>query len=76
MAADTPAPAAFPPDYLDLAGLAATLSASKRTVTRLLSAGRLPPSDMNIGAGTKGRRWNRQNVLNWLAAGRQGGRHV
>lgn len=62
---------AWPPDALDLRGLAYTLSISTRQARRLLSAGRLPPADIVLGTGIKARRWSRRRVLRLLAG--QGG---
>ena len=60
---------AWLPDFLDLDGLAYTLSTSKKSVQRMLASGKLPPADVNVsGAGSaKGRRWRRERVLAWLA---------
>ena len=63
----------WPPEYLDLGGVAFLLSTSKKQVTRMLSAGKLPPADVNLSTtgSPKGRRWRRTQMLNWLAGGRQ-----
>ena len=63
---------AWVPDYLDMAGLAHLLSTSQKQVQRLLSAGRLPPPDLNISGtgGPKGKRWRRDRLVEWLDARR------
>jgi len=58
---------AWPPAYLALGDVAHELRTSTRQVRRLLSAGRLPAADLNVGNGLKGRRWRRDALLNWLA---------
>ena len=63
----------WPPDMVDLAGLAYMLSTSPKQVQRLLSAGRLPGPDANVSitGGIKGRRWLRDKVVGHICAGRQ-----
>jgi len=63
-----PAPA-YPPAFVDLRGLCYTLSLSNRQAARLLSAGRLPAADCNLGSGAKGRRWNREKLLTAIQGG-------
>jgi hypothetical protein len=55
-----------------MAGMAHLLSVSQKQVQRLLSAGRLPPPDLNISGtgGPKGKRWRRDRLLAWLDARR------
>ena len=62
----------WPPDFLDLEGLAHTLCTSVRSVRRLLAAGRLPPADTNLSltGGPKSRRWRRERLLAYLAGRR------
>ena len=62
----------WPPDLLDIAGVAHALSTSTKQVQRLLSAGLLPPADANVSVtgGVKGRRWRREKVVRFLEAGR------
>ncbi len=62
-------PPAWSPDWLDLAGLAHLLCMSVRQARLLLSAGRLPPADVNVSitGGPKGRRWSRRHVNEFLA---------
>jgi len=62
-------PTAILPALLTLAGVARFLSISRRQIHRLLAAGRLPPSDVNLGAGPKGRRWSRERIEAWVRAG-------
>ena len=61
----------WPPDLLDLRGLAHALSISPKGVQRLLAAGRLPSADVNLSlsGGVKGRRWRRENVLRFIEGG-------
>ena len=61
---------AWPPDYLDMRGVAHLLSTSPRQVQRMLASGSLPPATVNISGtqGLKGRRWSREKVLGWLGA--------
>ena len=61
--------AAISPALLRLADVARFLGISRRQVHRLLAAGRLPPADVNLGFGARGRRWNRERLLAWVAAG-------
>ena len=63
---------AWPPGYLDVSGVAYLLSTSQRQVQRLLASGRLPLPDLNVSGtgGPRGRRWNRQRLLEWLDARR------
>ena len=72
MPSDAPTAPAWPPDLLDLRGLAHALSTSAKQAQRLLAAGRIPPADVNLSTtrGPKGRRWRRDRVLAWLTAGR------
>jgi hypothetical protein len=60
------------PEYLDIVGVTRLLSSSLRQVQRLLSAGRLPPPDLNISGtgGPKGKRWRRDHLMEWLDARR------
>ena len=70
--AETPAQQyAWPPDLVDMQGLAHALSTSPKQVQRLLSAGRLPQADVNVSltGGVKGRRWDRQKVIRFIQAG-------
>ena len=62
-------PSEVSPAVLTLAGVSQFLSISKRQVHRLLSAGRLPPADVNLGFGTRGKRWSRERLAAWVAAG-------
>lgn len=57
-----PSPAAVLIDVKTLAGM---LNCSARHVTRLEEAGQLPPA-IKLGRLS---RWNRDTVLQWLAAG-------
>lgn len=59
---------AWPPDYVDMRGLAYMLSTSTKQVQRMLSAGRLPAADVNLSAANsfKGRRWRRDRVIAFL----------
>jgi len=57
------------PALLTLCDVAVTLRISRRQVHRLLAAGRLPPADVNLGFGARARRWNREKLLAWVAAG-------
>lgn len=63
---------AWAPEFLDMAGVAHLLSTSQKQVQRLLSAGRLPPPDLNISGtgGPKGKRWRRDRLMEWLDARR------
>lgn len=71
-ATTTESPPTWAPEYLDMAGLAHLLSVSQKQVQRLLSAGRLPPPDLNISGtgGPKGKRWRRDRLMAWLDARR------
>jgi len=60
----------WPPAYLALDDVAHELRVSTRQARRLLSAGRLPSADLNVGSGLKGRRWRRDSLLTWLAGRR------
>ena len=62
-------PSEVSPAVLTLAGVSQFLSISRRQVHRLLSAGRLPPADVNLGFGARGRRWSRERLAAWVAAG-------
>jgi len=62
-------PTAILPALLTLADVARFLSISRRQVHRLLAAGRLPPADVNLGFGTRGKRWSRERLAAWVAAG-------
>ena len=55
----------WPPEFLDLRGVAYLLSTSTKQVQRLLSAGRLPAADVNLSGtgGIKGRRWRRDRIV-------------
>jgi excisionase family DNA binding protein len=57
------------PALLTLMDVAAILRVSRRQVHRLLAAGRLPAADVNLGVGARGRRWIRERLLAWVAAG-------
>ena len=57
---------AWPPALLDLAGVAHELRASTRMVRRLLSSGHLPPSDVQLTPGLKGRRWDGERPVAWI----------
>ena len=71
---EQPAAPAWPPDMYDMSALCHALSIAPRTAARLLSAGRLPPADANLGnGGPKGRRWDRERLLAFV---RGGGRHA
>ena len=65
MPADRATPPTWPPDLLDLAGVAHCLSCSVKQAQRLLAAGKLPPADCNVSLlnSPKGRRWSRSRVL-------------
>jgi hypothetical protein len=65
--------AAWAPDFLDFQALCHELQVSDRQARRLLSAGRVPPADVNLTDTLKGRRWTRQKLVEWIAAGRRGG---
>jgi hypothetical protein len=69
----TPQASPWPPEYLDLGGMAFLLSSSTKQIRRLLAAGKLPAADINLSTtgSPKGRRWRRTLVLSWLAGGRQ-----
>lgn len=60
---------ATPPALLALSDVAAVLRVSRRQIHRLVAAGRLPPADVNLGFGARGRRWNREKLLAWVDAG-------
>ena len=52
------------PILLDVAGVAAALGLSVRTIWRLTSTGQLPPP-LRIGRSV---RWSRESLLEWVAA--------
>lgn len=54
---------------LTLNDVAGILRISRRQVHRLLAAGRLPPADVNLGFGSRGRRWIHSRLLAWCEAG-------
>jgi len=54
---------------LTLGDVGSLLQISRRQVHRLLASGRLPPADVNLGFGARGRRWNRSRLLAWIEAG-------
>ena len=56
----------WPPAFIDLAGIGHELQVSERQVRRLLSAGKLPPADLNLTGSLKGRRWRRDRLLSWM----------
>lgn len=60
---------AISPALFSLAEVAKFLGISRRQVHRLLSAGRLPTADVNLGFGARGRRWSRERLAAWVAAG-------
>ena len=68
----TESPPTVAPEYLDIVGITRLLSTSLRQVQRLMSAGRLPPPDLNISGtgGPKGKRWRRDRLIAWLDARR------
>ena len=57
------------PMLLTLNGLADELAFGRRTVTRYLASGFIPPADVQVGPGRKGRRWRRDRVEAWIEAG-------
>lgn len=70
MNAETVTAPSWPPEFLDLRGVAYLLSTSTKQVQRLLSAGRLPAADVNVSGtgGVKGRRWRRDRIVAHLEA--------
>jgi hypothetical protein len=63
----------------DFDGLAAYLNLSRRTLSRLVAGGLLPPADLTL-TGRNQRRWLRSTITRWLASkptlpGRKGGAH-
>jgi len=72
---ESPLPATMPdgaseePLLLTLSDVARLLRISRRQVHRLLSSGRLPPADVNLGYGSRGRRWRRDLLTMWVEAG-------
>lgn len=60
----TEAPAATLEPMLSVDDIAATLNASRRTVERMRSAGKLPNPDLHVG---KCPRWAQQTVRRWIA---------
>lgn len=57
------------PALLSFADVGRFLNVSRRQLHRLLAAGRLPPADANLGFGARGRRWSRERLTAWVAAG-------
>jgi hypothetical protein len=51
----------------DFDGLAAYLNLSRRTLSRLVAGGLLPPADLTL-TGRNQRRWLRSSITRWLAS--------
>lgn len=68
--APIPPSTAWPPEYLDIKGVAHLLCVSQKQVQRLISRERLPMADINVsGTGNqRGRRWRRESVIAHLQA--------
>lgn len=57
------------PMLLTLNDLADELGFGRRTVTRYLASGFIPPADVQVGPGRKGRRWRRDRIEAWIESG-------
>ena len=56
------------PSLLNLSDVAFELRLSVCTLRRLLSAGRLPPSDIRLPPGAKSRRWKGQAIVKFFSS--------